>query len=1087
MSVPGRVAAAVAANSRTVIVLLCLLTGALAVGVPMIETDVDLEEITGDSPAAQANDYVEENFTAAGEENTTAVLLVHTGENTLTRESLLRSLRLQQRIRDNRSVNRTLVADEPITGIENAVAIARNRSDRVDTLEDRADAIEARWDELNQTEERLVAGLDEIRALQREFESDTEEIDENSSRYRRRAARLEHDVDAVVQSVTRDLDDAKRSSYRGYADAVRRFETQLAELRRKYGEEATERARYGELKRKIRDNYDPATGGMVEGELFGIFSDFRTLEEEFEALEDADRPSLEDQIAALENENLSQSEFNDTVRDVLNGTGPRGSDVLRLVESSYRVNSTTAGARMTVLTQRTRGESGLEMGVTNETLIDAQRTVRALSTDGGTGETGNATAAGGPAGRYVVFGSGLVESEIDRSIVDTLWIVTPLALVLVVLALSIAYRDPLDILLGLVGIAVVLTWTFGVLGWVGIPFSVLLVAVPVLLIGIAIDFAVHVLMRHREHRTPANPGDSPGEIRPAMRTAVTGVGIALFWAAATTVIGFFANLVSPLSLIRQFGIASGVGIASALVVFTTFVPALKIELDELLESHGFDRQRRAFGTTGGLSKVLSVGGTAARRIPLVVVALLVVVTAASGTVAVDVDTTFQQEDFIAHSPPAWTASLPGPMAPGEYRTAEDLEVVNDHFRPADAEAQLLVKGAVNSTTTFERLVEARRTAANTSQVYVLPNGRADIQDPLSVMRRVAAENDTFNTTFRAEDTDGDGVPDRNVPALYDALFRADGEAASQVIHRTVEGEYAAVRLVIGVQGGTSYAETTAAVQRIATVVERGRNASRTAADPTTTASGRDTGGTTTTGDTSGVTTITENSSGVVVIGDTGGSNTTETNTTEGANVTATATGGSVVNRVIERALFETLTRSFVVTFVAVFLVLTVGYRLAGHGAGLGAITLVPVTLSVAWVLGTMALIGVPFNVLTVTITSLTIGLGVSYSIHVSARYRLELDRQGNAWRALHTTLTGTGGALLGSVTTTAAAFGTLALAVLPVLAQFGLITAITIVYAFLASVLALPTLLILWTRYARADVSLRPPGETAADGGESDT
>jgi predicted RND superfamily exporter protein len=1065
MGLPRKLGATVAARSRVVVLLAVLVTGVLAAGLPMIGADVDLDEITGDSPEAQANDYVEENFTTAGGENTTAVLLVRTGENTLTRESLLRSLRLQQRIRDNRSVNKTLVADEPITGIENVVAIAQNRSDRADVLENRGDEIRARWDELNETEERLKAGLDEVRALQREFENDTEGVEENSSRYQRRDARLERDIDAVVRSVTGDLNDIERNSYRGYADAVRRFETRLLELRLEYGENATERVRYGELQRKIRDNYGPATDGMVEEEFFRIINDFRTLGDEFEALGDADRPSLANQIAVLENESLSESEFNDTVRDVLNGTGPRSSDVLRLVASSYRVDSTTADARMTVLTQRTQGEGGLE-GVTNETLINAQRTVRALATGEDTDGVGNATGAEAPAGRYVVFGSGLVESETDRSITDTLWIVTPLALVLVVLALSVAYRDPLDILLGLVGIAVVLTWTFGVLGWAGIPFSVLLVAVPVLLIGIGIDFAVHVLMRHREHRTPANPEDPPGEIRTAMGTAVAGVGIALFWAAATTVIGFFANLVSPLSLIRAFGTASGVGIASALIVFTTLVPALKIELDELLELYGVDRQRRAFGTTGGLSKALSVGGTAAGRAPLVVVALLVVVTAASGAAAVDVDTTFQQEDFIAHSPPAWTASLPGPMAPGEYRTADDLEVVNDRFRPADAEAQLLVKGAVNTTTAFERLVEARRTAANTSQVYVLPNGRADVQDPLSVMRRVADKNDTFNRTFRAEDTDGDGVPDRGVPALYDALFRTDEEAASQVIHRTPKGEYAGVRLVIGVQGGLSYAETTAAMRTITAAIERGQDVDETVGD----------------GNNSGVTILT---------GDPGGTATTGTvageDATRRTNVTAIATGRSVVNRVIERALFETLTRSFVVTLVAVFLVLTVGYRLAGHGAALGAITLVPVTLSVAWTLGTMSVLGIPFNVLTVTITSLTVGLGVSYSIHVSARYRLELDREENAWRALHTTLTGTGGALLGSVTTTTAAFGTLTLSILPVLAQFGLITAATIVYAFLASVLVLPALLVLWTKHAATGVSLQRPDEPAADGGESDT
>ncbi|MEF8827154.1 MAG: MMPL family transporter, partial [Halapricum sp.] len=41
----------------------------------------------------------------------------------------------------------------------------------------------------------------------------------------------------------------------------------------------------------------------------------------------------------------------------------------------------------------------------------------------------------------------------------------------------------------------------------------------------------------------------------------------------------------------------------------------------------------------------------------------------------------------------------------------------------------------------------------------------------------------------------------------------------------------------------------------------------------------------------------------------------------------------------------------------------------------------------------------------------------------------------------------------------------LAFAILPPLQQFGIITGMTIIYAFLASVLVLPSLLVLWTKY----------------------
>jgi predicted RND superfamily exporter protein len=117
----------------------------------------------------------------------------------------------------------------------------------------------------------------------------------------------------------------------------------------------------------------------------------------------------------------------------------------------------------------------------------------------------------------------------------------------------------------------------------------------------------------------------------------------------------------------------------------------------------------------------------------------------------------------------------------------------------------------------------------------------------------------------------------------------------------------------------------------------------------------------------------------------------------------------------------------------------------------------------------MFLLEIPFNILTGMITSLTVGLGVAYSIHLSERYNQELKRSDTMWDAMETAVTGTGGALLGSAATTVGGFGVLAFAILPPLQQFGIITGMTIIYAFLASVLVLPSLLVVWTRFFDPD------------------
>jgi preprotein translocase subunit SecF len=271
------------------------------------------------------------------------------------------------------------------------------------------------------------------------------------------------------------------------------------------------------------------------------------------------------------------------------------------------------------------------------------------------------------------------------------------------------------------------------------------------------------------------------------------------------------------------------------------------------------------------------------------------------------------------------------------------------------------------------------------------------------MRSVAARNESFNETFHAADTDGNGVPDQNVTAVYDALFRVAPGEAGDVIHRE-DGEYRAVRIVVSVEGNAGGDAITTQMRDVADGLE-------------------------------------------------------------GDGLTATATGTAVLNKIVQDELLETVVQSLVITLVAVFLFLMAAYRITDGSASLGAVTLLPVVLSVAWILGTMYLAGIPFNVLTGMITSLTVGLGVAYSIHLSERYNLELERSEDVWEAMDQAVTGTGGALMGSAATTVGGFGVLVFAILPPLQQFGMITGLTIIYAFLAAVFVLPSLLVVWTRH----------------------
>jgi predicted RND superfamily exporter protein len=730
--------------------------------------------------------------------------------------------------------------------------------------------------------------------------------------------------------------------------------------------------------------------------------------------------TLEDRIALLED--ISDEELDTLVETVLGEGG--NEEAIRLLPTSYDPGSRTANASLIVAVQP-GGTVGIDL------VTEAQLEIRDLAAQ--------------EESEYSVFGSGIITHEIEQSLGDSFAIVGPLALLFVVLALTIAYRDLLDILLGVLGIVAVLVWTFGFMGWADIAFNQLLISVPVLLIGLSIDYAIHVFMRHREQRLEE---DEARDLRLSMAIAVGGVGVALVWVTATAALGFLANLTSPIGPLRDFGTTSAFGVLAALVVFGALVPAMKVELDGLLEARGWDRTKPAFGTGDSrLSGLLGTGATAARRFPVAVVVLTLLLTLGGIYGATQVDTNFEQEDFLADSPPGWTEFLPGSLEPGTYQAKSDLEFVQANFQQGTNQGELLIRGDITDDEALRWMAAAREDLADRDTTFEFADGTAEVTTPLSVMQETAAENPDSQFAQQFEAVAGeDGVPESNVEQLYRSLLATEFAAGANVAPTErmlrerlgqstddADDEFEALRITVDIRGDATSREAAADLRAAADALEAESD----------------------------------------------------------GQLDVVATGNPVVFDDIESDLFSTVIQSLLVTLVSVFLFLTVAYRVTGNPASLGVVTLLPVLFSVAWILGSMWLLGISFNILTGTITSLTIGLGIAYSIHISSRYELELRRQGDVWAALQTTVTGTGGALLGSAATTVGAFGTLSVAILPVLEQFGIITGLTIIYAFLASVLVLPSMLVLWTRYLGPsghfpDSDTAPAGAVAADGSDTD-
>lgn len=699
-------------------------------------------------------------------------------------------------------------------------------------------------------------------------------------------------------------------------------------------------------------------------------------------------PSIERQIEIIES--MSEEEVRSAVDRVLEaGEAGNGQSPYAFLPTDFSESSGTADARVLLVFQTTEGDAAEDPSAA---LVDAQLAAESLAQE-----------AVGADGEAFAFGTGIVSAESTNATGDSFTIIGPLALVLILLVLAIAYRDVLDVALGMLGILLVLVWMQGFMGWVGIDMTQILIAVPFLLVGLSIDYALHVVMRYREAST-----DGP-DVATAMERGLSAVVLAIAAATVTTSVGFASNLVSPIPPIRDFGLVSAVGILAAFVVFGLFLPALKVSLDGAL-ARWRDWRKPAFGVdTPAVSGVLGAGARAARRAPIVIVVIAILLAAGGAYGAANTDTTFSQEEFLPTDTPGWMASLPGPFAPADYDIKSNAAFLNDRFaRFGDAaRTEVLVEGPVATPAALDRVSEARGVAREANSTLVLASGDASVDDPLAAIAAVAARNDTVAAALAESDEDGDGVPDRNVESVLDAAFAAAPDRMDDVVARD-DGEYTAFRLSTAIRGGVPPAEAAADARASAAAIN----------------------GT----------------------------------TVEGEQLQAIATGQPVLTAIVQDGLLRTLVEAFLITLVVIGAFLAALYRWRHGTATLGLLTLVPVVAALAWLLGSMYLLGLKFTTETAVITSIAIGLGVDYSIHVSERFVHEQAQTADLGTALDRTISGTGGALLGSAATTTAGFGVLALALVPSLQRFGIVTALTIVYAFLASILVLPSVLVLWTR-----------------------
>ncbi len=156
----------------------------------------------------------------------------------------------------------------------------------------------------------------------------------------------------------------------------------------------------------------------------------------------------------------------------------------------------------------------------------------------------------------------------------------PIFLVLIIIifvVLLYAFRRVTDTGITMVSLLIAILWQIGMISWLGIALDLFQFMVPLLLMGLGVDFSLHLIINYREGLS--KEGTDEEKLENAVNRVFTVTVPALLLATVTTMVGFGSNMVFEFEAIFKFGLGATLGILAVLLVNLFFVLPWRVWTD----------------------------------------------------------------------------------------------------------------------------------------------------------------------------------------------------------------------------------------------------------------------------------------------------------------------------------------------------------------------------------------------------------------------------------------------------------------------------------------------------------------------------
>ena len=171
--------------------------------------------------------------------------------------------------------------------------------------------------------------------------------------------------------------------------------------------------------------------------------------------------------------------------------------------------------------------------------------------------------------------------------------------------------------------------------------------------------------------------------------------------------------------------------------------------------------------------------------------------------------------------------------------------------------------------------------------------------------------------------------------------------------------------------------------------------------------------------------------------------------------------------VLYNNMLQSLYKSQILTLGAVFIGIVLMFLVLFRSLKIALLSIVPTLLAAGAVLGGMGIVGIPLDMMTITIAAIVVGIGVDNTIHYIHRFRKEFVKDRDYLATMYRCHGSIGRAMYYTSLTIIVGFSILALSNFVPSVYFGLLTSFAMLIALLGALVLLPQLLLVFKPFGR--------------------